>query len=521
MPNLPKTRLSIDDALAILFNPNPNHAKLTSMVSAQTEKVSFLNLKVGSHLVAARLTEMGIKRGDKVAISAGNRPEYVATILATWRLGAIIVPLDVRLTTPEILNIAHRLAVNAFIGSSDHIEQIAKADQKLDLKNNCVVDIASFADCLKDDHIATEGDGNLASFDLKASSLMMLTSGTTGNPKAAVHDLESLVENALDIAEMVQLTPQKKIILPLPLSHIFGLEVMLVGMLIGAEVWFTSSTEHFFQALSKDHFDIVAAVPAMYGAMLAFPASFCKFQREDILLSGGAALPLSLANEFEKKFGHRLNNGYGSTESKIIALNLDGPETSVGKWVQNAEIKIVDENKEHLGECGIGEIVVKSKDLMQGYFQNPEETKKVLQDGYYHTGDLGFVKDGYLYISGRDKELINVAGNKVFPVEVEDVLRRHEDVKEVAVFGVPHYKLGQIVKAVVVLKEGPYSDAFAESPEFLKESNHKVQESLKALCKNSLKRELRPMEWQFRPASQPLPKTNNGKIDKKQLQSGT
>jgi long-chain acyl-CoA synthetase len=145
-------------------------------------------------------------------------------------------------------------------------------------------------------------------------------------------------------------------------------------------------------------------------------------------------------------------------------------------------------------------------------------TKTVLHDGHYHTGDLGYVKDGYLFISGRDKEMINVAGNKVFPTEVEDYLRQHQLVKEVAVFGVPHYKLGQIVKAVVVIKEGDLNTRFEAGEEQAKEAKRELTESLKSFCKEKLKRELRPMEWEFRPASNPLPKSNNGKVDKKQLQ---
>jgi long-chain acyl-CoA synthetase len=251
---------------------------------------------------------------------------------------------------------------------------------------------------------------------------------------------------------------------------------------------------------------------------LHMDAKMFHFKHGDILLSGGAGLPQSLADDFRTKFGQRLNNGYGSTESKIVALNVDGPELSVGKWIPSAKIDIVDANDCPLPDGEVGEIRISGSCLMQGYLGRPEETKAVLRNGHYYTGDLGYIKDGYLFICGRDKEMINVAGNKVFPAEVEDYLRQHPNVKEVAVFGVPHYKLGQIVKAVIVIKEGDLNTRYQSGSDQAKDAKREITDLLKIFCKEGLKRELRPMEWDFRPACEPLPKTNTGKVDKKQLQ---
>jgi acyl-CoA synthetase (AMP-forming)/AMP-acid ligase II len=143
----------------------------------------------------------------------------------------------------------------------------------------------------------------------------------------------------------------------------------------------------------------------------------------------------------------------------------------------------------------------------------------VMHHGHYHTGDLGYLKDGYLFISGRDKELINVAGNKVFPSEVEDLLLQHENVKEVAVLGVPHSRLGQLVKAVIVIKDPEMSKKLEQSDESKKEVRQELLNSFKEFCKEHLKKELRPLEWEFRSCQTALPKTASGKIDKKQLQT--
>jgi long-chain acyl-CoA synthetase len=131
---------------------------------------------------------------------------------------------------------------------------------------------------------------------------------------------------------------------------------------------------------------------------------------------------------------------------------------------------------------------------------------------------MGFFKDGDLYISGRSKEMVIVAGYKVFPVEVEDALRKHPLVKEIAVLGQPHRQLGQIVKAIIVLNDGDLSKKLEGSAEEKKEARQQLLSQLKEYCKENLRRELRPMEWEFQAATQELPKTAAGKVDKKKLE---
>jgi long-subunit acyl-CoA synthetase (AMP-forming) len=193
----------------------------------------------------------------------------------------------------------------------------------------------------------------------------MLTSGTTGTPKGAVHGFGSLVENLVDLGHLVKMNPETMVLLPLPLSHIFGFETMLTILIVGAQVAFTASIETFIQALAGRHFHIVAAVPAMWAALLHLDPKMFHFQENDVLLSGGAGLPQSLADDFRTKFGQRLNNGYGSTESKIVALNVDGPELSVGKWIPSAKIEIVDANDSPLPVGEVGEIRIAGSCLFQ------------------------------------------------------------------------------------------------------------------------------------------------------------
>ena len=352
---------------------------------------------------------------------------------------------------------------------------------------------------------------------LSDPAFLILTSGTTGMPKAAEHDLETLVINLHELAEMAGIRNVQTALVPVPISHVLGLQFLAVHLVGGTVLFSELSIPGIVKAINKYKPAIMVGVPTIYGALAGMPAGAVDMSGSHLVLCGGAPLPLSLAGDFEKRFGKRLNNGYGSTESKIIAVNMTGPVESVGKIAPSTRVEIRDNDGVSLPESESGEFVICGPILMKGYMDNPEATKAVLENGCYKTGDHGYMKEGYLFIAGRAKEMIIVAGNKVFPSEVEDVLRRNTMIREVAVVGVPNSKLGQIVKAIVVFVEGEWSDKLAGDDQAKAEARKSLKEMLKEFCTQNLKRELRPMEWEFRPASQPLPKTSSGKIDKKQM----
>jgi long-chain acyl-CoA synthetase len=506
---------TISEALGTLIEPlkiHPDWADRPAMIGGDQRSLTFSDLQRTTSTFAQALVNIGVGKNDKVIISSPNTPEYMATLLAVWKIGATAIPIDFRLTIDELVNVVNRVAPKAFIGFTQNCQAIEQAKDKRQSADLQIFDFAGLAKKGADSSKAVVSNPDTAAF-------VILTSGTTGIPKGAMHDLATLASNLVELGHLASITPGMSVLLPLPLSHIFGLEVCLVGLLHGASVALTFTPEDFIKALRTNKYDIVAGVPALYQAILSLPPGAFDFSSSKILLSGGAALPASLAEEFRKRFKTRLNNGYGSTEMKIIALNLAGPDLSVGKTVPSCQVKIMDSDHSLLPEGETGEICIAGNMLMKGYFNQSKETEAVLHEGHYHTGDLGYVKDGYLFISGRDKELINVAGNKVFPSEVEDVLRQHENVKEVAVLGVPHYRLGQLVKAVIVIKDAGMSNMLEEGEQSQREARQQLLNSFKEFCKERLKKELRPLEWEFRPNNEALPKTMTGKIDKKKLQT--
>lgn len=481
----------------------PGRKDLPAIITVSGEKqriVSFADLERLINRAQAAFMNHGAKAGSTVMICSPNTPEMVAALLATWRIGAIAIPIDFRLTRAEVENVAS--AVSANIVYTPH-----QISANFDVVNEDSWpqewQEASMTECPKPD----------------GPSLVILTSGTTGTPKGAVHDLQSLIGNLIELGEKVDLGSGQTSLLPIPLSHVFGLEVMLAHLIYGGCTAFAEfSPTQFPDYLERVKPTMLVGVPTIYGALLQLPASHTSITGINMLLSGGAPLPLSLAQEYQRKFNKRITQGYGTTEAKIVLINLEGPVNATGTPIPSSKIDIVDENDQVLGPGQSGELRISGPSLMLGYLNQPETTAAVLHNGHYHTGDIGYIEEGRVYISGRLKDMIIVAGNKIFPSEVESVIRQHPMVEEVAVIGVPHRRLGQIVKAVIVAKPGPLSDRLNADAAKSKEASSEMVAGLRDFCKQHLKRELRPMDWDIRPSCQPLPKTHTGKIDKKQLE---
>ena len=460
----------------------------------------------------AYLQEKGIKKGSHILICGKNSIELIALILAGWRLSSVAIPVDYRMTASEIANVALRVNAELAVVSSQ-VDFDDVAGKMGEAKNRLVkLDEISKAAVNVKGEVRKGGESDF-------EALVILTSGTTGIPKGAVHTYESLIQNLMELADLVAINPDKKILMPLPASHIFGLVVLLIAIFKGAEVVFCDlEPKSFVKSINESKPNIIAGVPTIYGALLSLGKEVVNLDNAEVLLSGGAPLPIPMAKKFEAEFSKRLNNGYGSTECKLIALNIEGPLESVGRPIPSVEFQILDSDGSLKPEGEDGEIFIKSSLLMKEYLNQPDKTKEVLTENGYKTGDIGYLKDGYLFISGRAKEMIIVAGNKVFPIEVESSLAKHPLVKEIAVTGQDHSKLGQIVKAIIVVSDEKLSAKLSgEDEDLAKEARDAVLKELKDYSKENLKRELRPMVWDLRPLSSPLPKTRSGKIDKKVL----
>lgn len=516
-------RLSEDEVLRRLFAPvsNLSEPKDGKAIVVVTEggverTVTHRQIENLTDHAVEQLKQHGVKEGDRVLFYCENSPEYTSTILACWSLKAMATLIDCRAPRADVLATAKRLGSKLLVTSqklyTDYKnESTLFSEAGLDLLN-----ITPFAN-LKES--ARNSQFDIHSLDLDRPAFAILTSGTTGAPKTVVHNLRSLVLNIIDLLEVANLPDGLTALTPLPISHIFGLSIFLITQVLGAKTVLTQlEPVGFVKAVHRHKPELVAALPQFYGALLSAPKGFIDLSSARLLLCGGAPLTVSLSNKFEETFGKQLNNGYGSTESKLVAFNIDGPVLCIGKPVGDIKVDIINEKDEILPEGKIGEVRITGSMFMDGYLDNEDATKKVLQRGHYYTGDIGCYRDGSLFVIGRKGDVIIVGGVVVEAGIVEEALRNHDDVKDMAVTAVQNKRLGQIIKASVVLVDDKIAEKLksTDRPESL-EAQRKLERQFKEYCKEHLSRYHRPMKWEFLASHDSLPKTLAGKTDKKAM----
>lgn len=312
---------------------------------------------------------------------------------------------------------------------------------------------------------------NDISIDPDEPAVILYTSGTTGHPKGAVLSHHNLISNAFDSSKAIKANHKENFICILPLFHSFAATVcMNLPLLIGAKIVIMKSIRPFkriIRAIRKNRVSVFVGIPSIYNILkdIKLPRIFNTplirfFNPIKLCISGAAALPVETFTGFEKRFRIPLLEGYGLTEaSPVVTLNpLKGVRKpgSIGVSLSNnIELKIVDDRDSALGPEKIGELLVRGPNVMQGYHKQEGATAEVLKDGWLYTGDMAkFDEDGYVYIVGRKKEMINVRGLNVYPREIEEVLYQNPKVKEAAVIGITDIHKGEVPKGFLVLKDG-------------------------------------------------------------------
>jgi long-chain acyl-CoA synthetase len=298
--------------------------------------------------------------------------------------------------------------------------------------------------------------------DLDQTAVILYTSGTSGVPKGVELTYGNLQSNCDDLVEAVHLDHHDRMLNILPPFHVFGLTAcVLMPVRVGASVFAIPRFQpaSAVKAIHEEKVTILLGIPSMYNAIARLKSvPDNAFASVKLAMSGGEPLPATVADRFEERFGVKLRQGYGLTEtSPVISLctveaTKDG---SVGQLVRSVECRIADDDGNALAAGEEGEIQVKAPSVMKGYYNRPDDTAAVLDaDGWFHTGDIGrFDNEGYLYITGRKKEMMIVGGENVFPAEIESVLAQHPGVAEAAVIGVPHESRGEVPVAFVILNE--------------------------------------------------------------------
>jgi long-chain acyl-CoA synthetase len=436
--------------------------------------------------VAGRLREAGIGPGDPVLLVAPSVPEFAGAYYGILAAGAVAVTANTMSTRPELEYAGGDAGVRLVLAW--HTVSPAPADAAAALGVPHWSLTADLADLGSDAPLDAPHPG--AADD---TAVILYTSGTTGHPKGALLTHANLVACAEIFGEVLDFTPEDRFGTALPLFHVFGQAVVMGTTLrAGASLSLLErfDAEALLDLLRRDALTVMAGVPTMWNALLHAPVAesdAADFASLRLAASGGAAMPAEVMRAFEERFGCVILEGYGLSETAGAAtfngLGRERKPSCVGIALPRCEVAIRGDDGAEMPEGEVGEVYIKGPVVMKGYWNRPEATEEVLQDGWLRTGDLGTKDaDGDIRIVDRKKDLIIRGGYNVYPREVEEVLYGHPDIVEVAVIGVPDDHFGEEVAAVIALRPGAQLQA-AELRTWAKErlSAYKVPRLLQVM----------------------------------------
>lgn len=413
--------------------------------------------------LAQGLLRLGVRRGDRVAVLLPNRPEVVQVYFAVARIGAVVVPLNPALTTTEVLGLVQDSGAVAVVLSSQH-EVTA---QRLRAAVSWVVAVDVVPDTVRYDDLTAPGEEvPLPPVGPGDPVVIYYTSGTTGRPKGAVHTHFSVLATAVSASRMMDLSSSDRVLLCTPLYHSAAMHTFLMAhALVGASWVITPGFDPVavLDRITADQVSVYFGVVPMLIATLQVPdLAERDLSSLRILFTGASPVPQALKQQCIAAFpGVDLIDGYGCTESGPAGTSLHAADAldhpaSVGTpwpYLQVGVLNPVTGNPAAAGE--VGEIVLRGPTEMLCYHDRPDDTELAFQGGWLHTGDLGHLDtDGFLYVTGRVKDMLIRGGVNIYPREVEEVLYTHPSVAEAAVFGVPDPTMGEEVMACVILQPG-------------------------------------------------------------------
>lgn len=485
------------------------------------------------------LQSLGLVKGDRVAIMLPNSPQAVISYYGILLAGGIVVQTNPLYTERELEYQVKDSDTTFIICLDILLPRVSNVQGKTDIKHKIVTGIKDYLPFPKnlvypfiqkreynmvvkveqseDTHVwqnimkNAKPEFKKPEIDPKNDiALLQYTGGTTGHPKGVMLTHYNLVAN-LQMCEawLYKTTPGEEIVLAvLPFFHVYGMTTVMNFAVKQASKLILMpkfNAEDVLKVIDKQKPTLFPGAPTIYIGLINHP-DINKYDLSSIraCISGSAALPKEVQDKFEKITGGRLVEGYGLTETSPVTHanpvwenRING---SIGLPWPNTDAKIVSlETREEVPLGEVGEIAVKGPQVMSGYWNNPEETDNVLKDGWFFTGDMGYMdENGYFYVVDRKKDLIIAGGFNIYPREVEEVLYEHEAIQEAVIVGVPDPYRGETVKAFIVLKEG-----------------HQVtEEELNTFCREQLAAFKVPRKYEFRDE---LPKTIVGKILKRQL----
>ena len=466
---------SVAEVLKTVAGEQPRHPCLV----LGDRRYSYGQLDAHSSALASALSELGIEKGDRIALNLPNWPEFVVSMFAAAKLGATIVPLNPKYTTPELQYMLRHseAAVCVTAETWEGVNYLARFENFLaalpDLQY--IVSVGQ-EDLWYDDRVyqyedlLSSGEGRplpVPSIDPREDIFAIVyTSGTMGKPKGVSLTHSNLMTSALASADALEIGPADVVYGVNTLFNVFGLAPGVLGTIAAGSTLLLQAELHpegGLEMMAREKVTVYHGVPTAYILDLHEP----ELGQYDLshLRTGiiaGAPVAEELVGRIQRELVPEIRVAYGLTEtgSTVSITRADDPPgkriSTVGKPIADTEVKVLDFDGSPLPVESIGEIAVRGPGVMRGYYRQPGETSQVFtEDGFFLTGDLGMVDDeGYLHVVGRRKEMIIRGGFNVYPREVEDRLHAHPAVLDVAVVGLPHEVLGEVACACIVLVEG-------------------------------------------------------------------
>ena len=463
-------------------------------VEGEWEKFTYNDLDTTVTRLAGGLMELGLKKGDHIGVLGENRPRWCMSYIAVQRMGGIVVPLDSMMSDSEIHHIIGESGVKGVLVTGKFLGTVLDAEKEdliiIDIDNNGREGTHNFREIL----LAEDAKPQFPVIDLDKLAAIIFTSGTTGYSKGVMLTHRNLMSNVASVNSIIHLDESSSLVSVLPLHHTFEATAgFLFPIYIGASITYARSlkSKELLEDIKNTNTNLMVGVPLLYEKMYQgisrklskLPAGkkilintffgitkgAAKLGKKNLgntlfrslrqkagldsikyFVSGGAALPPYIA-EFFNTLGIRLFQGYGLTEtSPVLTVNYpdDPVHTSAGLAIPGVELKVVDADV-----SGVGEIAGKGPNIFQGYYKNQAATDECMDGEWFLTGDLGYIDDeGFLYITGRKKNLLVTGGGKnVYPEEIEALLNQKDHILESLVIGVPKAGgMGDEVEALIV-----------------------------------------------------------------------
>ena len=492
----------------------------------EDERISWKDFNAQVDLCAKAMLAAGVGKGDRIAMVAMARPEFMVTFMAASKIGATWLGLSPKFSIDELRYVIGHSEPTVLITVRSYMDMdLVEAGITFGLEfpfinqvlvigepHPKVTDYHEFVNQPREDLDAALVE-RAAQVSDEDEVLLMYTSGSTGRPKGVLQTHRSIVENIKVEVEHMLFQDDTRVLMHFPINHVAADVEIGFGTIFGGGTIVMMDRfdpETSLDMVEKERITMLGQVPVMFLMQMQTP----KFKDMDwssvrIFVWGGAGAPklmLDVLAQIASKTGAVLMTGYGSTELCGFTTysspddDLETLAASCGKAVPPFEMKIVDTERNEVPAGEVGEIAFRGPMVMKGYLKNPQATNKVLDaEGWYYTSDLGRVDDkGNLYISGRSSEMFKTGGENVFPREVEDVLESHPAVLFAAVIGVPDDMYQEVGHAFIMLKPGQQT----------------TDEELRAHAKSRLANFKVPKKFDLRPI---LPLLPNGKVNKMEL----